>query len=82
MAPKEEKHLNSAQVKRRYADCTDMTLWRWEHDENLGFPKPLIIGSRKYWKLSDLERFEADCARRKMKVPDKHISRRRTVEVA
>ena len=24
-----------------------MTLWRWEHDERLGFPKPIYINGRK-----------------------------------
>jgi len=35
--------LNAAQVRSRYGNISDMTLWRWIHDEkfkHLGFPRP------------------------------------------
>jgi hypothetical protein len=62
---KDEVFLPAAQVKRRYGDITDMTLWRWLHDKALGFPQPAEIAGRRYWRLSELQRFEAQCAMRR-----------------
>ena len=59
-----DKHLGTGKVAARY-DVTTMTIWRWTKDENLGFPKPLKINTRKYWRESDLiawERARARCA--------------------
>ncbi|TXN27149.1 transcriptional regulator [Methylobacterium sp. WL19] len=38
---------------------SDMTLWRWENDPALGFPKPIRINGRRYWRIADLQAFEA-----------------------
>jgi hypothetical protein len=62
---KDEVFLTSAQVKRRYGGRTDMSLWRWEHDAKLGFPQPIEISGRRYWRLSELQRFETLCAVRR-----------------
>ncbi len=35
-----------------------MTLWRWERDDKLSFPNALEINGRKYYDLSEIERFE------------------------
>jgi hypothetical protein len=61
---KDEVFLPSAQVKRRY-NVTDMSPWRWLHDAELGFPQPIEIGGRRYWRLSELQRFETLCAVRR-----------------
>jgi predicted DNA-binding transcriptional regulator AlpA len=45
-------------VWERYS-ITSMTLWRWLHDAELGFPQPLYIGRFRYWKLADLEAWES-----------------------
>jgi hypothetical protein len=34
------------------------TLARWELDEKLGFPKPTIIRTRRYWREADLVAWE------------------------
>jgi hypothetical protein len=62
---KDDVFLPAAQVKRRYGDITDMTLWRWLHDAKLEFPPPADIAGRRYWRLSELQRFEAQCAVRR-----------------
>jgi predicted DNA-binding transcriptional regulator AlpA len=31
-------------------DVTPMTIWRWRHDPELNFPKPLAIRNRLYWR--------------------------------
>ncbi|TXN00565.1 transcriptional regulator [Methylobacterium sp. WL64] len=52
-------YLTSRQVRERYGNCSDMMIWRWLKDERLGFPRPLMICSRRYWKEADLQAFEA-----------------------
>jgi hypothetical protein len=50
--------LTAAQVRRRYGAISAMTLHRWLHDSDLNFCQPIVIGNRRYWKRSDLEKFE------------------------
>jgi predicted DNA-binding transcriptional regulator AlpA len=49
--------LTSKQVRARYG-VSDMSLWRWLRNEALGFPRPLRINGRRFWKLVDLEAWE------------------------
>ncbi|KMO21624.1 helix-turn-helix transcriptional regulator [Methylobacterium platani] len=49
--------LPAAHVRQRYA-ISDMTLWRWEKDPKLDFPKPIRINGRRYWRVTDLVSFE------------------------
>jgi hypothetical protein len=51
-------YLNAAQVRSRYGGVSDMALWRWLHDEELGFPKPYRINRRRFWKACDLTAWE------------------------
>jgi predicted DNA-binding transcriptional regulator AlpA len=51
-------YLNASQVRRRYGGMSDMALWRWLHDEKLGFPQPLRINRRRFWKERDLIEWE------------------------
>ena len=41
-----------------------MTLWRWLHDPELGFPKPFRINGRRFWKEPELTAWE------RTRVPD------------
>jgi hypothetical protein len=50
------------QVLERYG-ITAMTLWRWDRDPELGFPKPIYIRLRKYRRLSQLVAWERQRAR-------------------
>jgi hypothetical protein len=50
--------LSAAQVRRRYGGVSAMTLHRWLQSSKLEFCKPIFIGNRRYWRLSDLEKFE------------------------
>jgi hypothetical protein len=34
------------------------TLARWELDEELGFPKPIVIRTRRYWREDELATWE------------------------
>jgi hypothetical protein len=51
-------YLTAAQVRKRYGGVSDMALWRWLRDERLGFPQPLRIQSRRFWRLTDLVAWE------------------------
>jgi predicted DNA-binding transcriptional regulator AlpA len=57
-ASRDDRCATAAQVRSRYGNISDMTLWRWLQDANLRFPKPLTINGRRYWKISDLEAWE------------------------
>ena len=35
-----------------------MTLWRWDQDQNLNFPKPVRIRRRKYRDAAELDAFD------------------------
>ena len=48
----------SRAVKVRYGCICDMTLWRWQRSPKVGFPEPIVINGRKYWRASDLDAFD------------------------
>jgi predicted DNA-binding transcriptional regulator AlpA len=52
-----EDLLPAVHLLARYR-VSDMTLFRWLKDEKLGFPKPIRINGRRYWRLADLQAFE------------------------
>lgn len=59
-----EDMLPAVQVLARY-QVTEMTLYRWLKDARLSFPQPIRIHTRRYWRLADLQAFEAKQAARK-----------------
>jgi hypothetical protein len=54
---KRTKLLPDRDVVRRY-NVSFMTLWRWDHDPSLGFPRPLKIRGRNYRDESELDAFD------------------------
>ena len=52
-----ETFLASRQVRERYGNASEMWLYRREHDDS-GFPKPIRINGRRFWRLSDLLAYE------------------------
>jgi len=50
--------LTGPQVQARY-NRSHVTLWRWVRDPALGFPQPIQINRLNYWRLVDLEAWEA-----------------------
>lgn len=50
--------LSAPAVRRRYNNLSDMGLWRWLRDPELGFPQPIYIRKRRYWQLGTLEAWE------------------------
>jgi predicted DNA-binding transcriptional regulator AlpA len=57
-----KKLLPDPKVCERY-NVTPMTLWRWDHDSDLNFPKPIRIRSRKYRDERELDAFD-ECRKR------------------
>lgn len=57
-APISQTYLTGPQVQARYQK-SHVSIWRWMNDETLGFPAPLKINRLNYWRLSDLEAWEA-----------------------
>ena len=53
----ETRFLPGPAVDRRYG-IHRMTRWRWQRDEDLGFPKPITVRGRPMWRLADLEAWE------------------------
>jgi predicted DNA-binding transcriptional regulator AlpA len=51
--------LSARVVKARLGDVSDMTLYRWQRSRDLNFPQPLVINGRRYWRLRELEAWEA-----------------------
>jgi predicted DNA-binding transcriptional regulator AlpA len=52
-------YLTAAQVRARYGGMSDMGLWRWLHNGELGFPKPFRINRRRFWKASELTAWDS-----------------------
>ena len=51
-------YLTTRQVRTRYGGVSDQTIWRWLHDEKVGFPQPTVISKKRYWKLIPRETWE------------------------
>jgi predicted DNA-binding transcriptional regulator AlpA len=56
-----ERFLPASQVRTRYG-VSDMWVHRRLHDDS-GFPKPIKIGDRRFWKLSNLIKWERSLIR-------------------
>ena len=52
-------YLTARQVRARYGDISDMSLWRWLNDPALNFPQPMLINKRRLWSLHSLELWES-----------------------
>lgn len=53
------KMLTANAVKARNNNISNPTLYRWERDPDLGFPKPVVIRRRKFYFEDELEAWEA-----------------------
>lgn len=51
------QHFTAAQLMARYRVCR-RTIGRWLESETLGFPKPLLINRRRYWRVAEVEAWE------------------------
>ena len=68
-----DRYLDSGAVSRRYSDASAMTIWRWQKDPAIAFPRPVKLGNRaNFWWLPDL--IEWDRQRRSGSNPGKPFS--------
>lgn len=56
-APDDDILLNGRVVRQTCGGISDMTLWRWRRDPAIGFPSPIIISGRNYWRRSEIRRW-------------------------
>jgi len=54
--------VTSTSVRVRYGGVTAMTIHRWLRNESLGFPQPIYINRRRYWREADLDAFDRRAA--------------------
>ncbi|MBE9636540.1 helix-turn-helix transcriptional regulator [Salipiger mangrovisoli] len=54
--------ITANDVCARLGGVTKMTLWRYLNDEEMAFPKPIYIRTRRYWKEADLAEWIEGCA--------------------
>ncbi|MBB4215580.1 putative DNA-binding transcriptional regulator AlpA [Rhizobium sp. BK212] len=51
------EYLTASQVKQRYK-ISEMSLWRWLHNERMDFPRPIVINRIRRFKEADLIAWE------------------------
>lgn len=56
--PAEDRYINSTALRQRYGGVSDMWVWR-RLKEDPTFPKPEYIAKRRFWKLSELDAWDA-----------------------
>ena len=54
----EKQFIIRKNLRTRYGNISEMTLWRWERNEKLGFPRAVDINGRKYYDLAEIEAWE------------------------
>jgi predicted DNA-binding transcriptional regulator AlpA len=56
--PEADIFLTARDMRRRYGNVSDMWLYRREHGGDCGFPKPIRICGRRFWRLSQVVQWE------------------------
>lgn len=46
----ENKLIPAAMVRALCGGISDMSLWRWLNNPEMGFPQPRVIARRRYWE--------------------------------
>jgi predicted DNA-binding transcriptional regulator AlpA len=62
-----DTYLKTAQVRQRYGDCSHMWIVRRQADA--AFPPPVYFGRRRFWRVADLETWDAEQIKRAPPVP-------------
>ncbi|GEO13797.1 helix-turn-helix transcriptional regulator [Microvirga aerophila] len=53
-----KQYIVRRKLRARFGGISDMTLWRWEQDTRLAFPRAIAINGRKYYDLAEIEDWE------------------------
>jgi len=67
MVQSPEVYLKTRQVQARYGGCSHMFIERRLANDPT-FPRPVFFGRHRFWKLSELEKWEAAQVERNGKV--------------
>lgn len=51
----QNKLIGANALRILLGDVSDMTVWRWLQNPELGFPRPVYIARRRYWKEAEVE---------------------------
>lgn len=57
MSDATDEYLTTADLKQRY-NRSSQTFWRWDNDPELGFPRPMRIKNRLFYRKSEIENWE------------------------
>ncbi len=49
-----DRLVGANDVRARLGGISDMTLWRWLDSPEVGFPRPIYVRRRRFWRESDL----------------------------
>jgi predicted DNA-binding transcriptional regulator AlpA len=52
--PESTPRLITSAAVRKIFGVSDMALWRWAQNPELDFPAPIRIGTRRYWRETDI----------------------------
>ena len=47
-------YITAKEVCARLGGISDMTLWRYLNDESVGFPRPVYIRRRRYFREDEI----------------------------
>jgi predicted DNA-binding transcriptional regulator AlpA len=56
-------YCDATRTAARY-NKTIRTIDRWADDPRMGFPQPVYLGRMRFWRVADLEAWEAEQVRR------------------
>lgn len=51
----QNKLIGANALRILLGDVSDMTVWSWLQNPELGFPRPVYIARRRYWKEAEVE---------------------------
>lgn len=54
-----KKLINAKDLREIFGNVSDMTIWRWLDDKEMGFPRPIYINQRRFWRIADIDQFIA-----------------------
>lgn len=46
--------ITAPQAREKLGGVSDMSLWRWLNNPEMNFPKPIYIGTRRYFRESEI----------------------------
>ena len=55
----QDKLIGAKRLREILDNCSDMHLWRQEHNPHNDFPDPMRINRRRYWYLHEIREWLA-----------------------